>query len=152
MVVSAERDAVIAKALENEVYEYLGAWRERDSLCIFIDKPEGVTADDCQAVSHLLSPLLLAEGVLSERMGLEVSSPGLNRPLFTLSHYQAHIGEEVQVRLQSSLDGRKRFKGILQSVEADTIELLVDNQEFKIDFRIIDRAHICYRGPFEGLH
>lgn len=143
-----ERDALIESALTAEGYEYLGAWRERDSLCVFIDHAEGVSVNDCQKASQLLSPLLLAEGVLNERMGLDVSSPGLNRPLFKPCHYQKQIGQEVQIKLLTSLGGRKRFKGNLDHADEQSISVSVDQESFKIDYAIIDRANVCYRGTF----
>jgi len=148
MTTQHERDSLIESVLEAEGYEYLGAWRERESLCVFIDHPSGVSVNDCQAMSRLLSPMLLAEGVLNERMGLDVSSPGLNRPLFKPEHYIAMVGSLVQVKLHTAVAGRKRFKGELKKADKVSITLGVDQQDYELDYAAIEKANSCYQGPF----
>ena len=95
----------------------------RGLMRVFIDKPDGIGVEDCASVSNHLSRVLEVENVEFER--LEVSSPGLDRPLKTLAHYQQYLGLSVKVRLNSMVDGRKRFDGVIKAVEGDTIVFAV---------------------------
>ena len=94
---------------------------------VFIDKPDGIGVEDCANVSNHLSRVLEVENIEFER--LEVSSPGLDRPLKTLAHYQQYLGLSVKVRLNSMIDGRKRFDGVIAAVEGETIVFGVASDE-----------------------
>ncbi len=94
---------------------------------VFIDKPDGIGVEDCASVSNHLSRVLEVENIEFER--LEVSSPGLDRPLKTLAHYQQYLGLSVKVRLNSMVDGRKRFDGVIAAVEGETIVFSVAGDE-----------------------
>jgi ribosome maturation factor RimP len=142
------RDVLLDAAITQEGYIYVGSERINDfgteALCVYIDKEGGVTADDCGKVSRVLSVRLPAEGLLPERECLQVSSPGLNRPLFKLEHYNDYVGKYIQVKLFASLDGRRRFKGVLQAVLADGIEVVVDAQVFTLPIGAIEKANVCF--------
>ncbi len=86
---------------------------------VFIDKPDGITVEDCAAVSNQLTRVFLVENVDFER--LEVSSPGLDRPLKTLADFEKFIGVLVKVRLHQAVDARKRFDGVVLAVDGDRI-------------------------------
>ncbi len=86
---------------------------------VFIDKPDGITVEDCAAVSNQLTRVFLVENVDFER--LEVSSPGLDRPLKTLVDFKKFIGVLVKVRLHQAVDARKRFDGVVVAVVGDSI-------------------------------
>ena len=86
---------------------------------VFIDKPDGITVEDCAAVSNQLTRVFLVENVDFER--LEVSSPGLDRPLKTLADFERFIGVLVKVRLHQTVDARKRFDGVVIAVDGDRI-------------------------------
>lgn len=86
---------------------------------VYIDKPEGITVEDCAAVSNQLTRVFMVENVDFER--LEVSSPGLDRPLKTIADFQRFIGVRVKVRLHELVDARKRFDGALVAVDGDKI-------------------------------
>ena len=94
---------------------------------VFIDKPDGIGVDDCASVSNHLSRVLEVENIEFER--LEVSSPGLDRPLKTLAHYQQYLGLPVKVRLNLIVDGRKRFDGVIAAVVGETIVFGVAGDE-----------------------
>ena len=94
---------------------------------VFIDKPDGIGVEDCASVSNHLSRVLEVENIEFER--LEVSSPGLDRPLKSLAHYQQYLGLSVKVRLNSMVDGRKRFDGVIAAVEGETIVFSVAGDE-----------------------
>jgi ribosome maturation factor RimP len=124
------------------------ASRGRSLLRIYIDSPNGITVDDCAAVSHQVSGILDVEDPIAGEYVLEVSSPGMDRPLFTLSQYLQYIGWIVDVRLRYPFEGRKRFKGILSGVEDQDVVVVVDAHEYLLPIEQIDRAHLVPQ--FEG--
>jgi ribosome maturation factor RimP len=107
---------------------------------IFIDKAGGVDVEDCAAVSNHLTRLLVVEGVDYDR--LEVSSPGLDRPLKRPRDFARFVGECVQVKVHLPLSGRRRFVGKLQNVGEVGIELNVDGKLVSIAFSDIDKARL----------
>lgn len=111
-------------------------------LRIYIDGSEGVTVDDCARVSHQVSGLLDVEEPISEQYSLEVSSPGMDRPLYTLEQFTAYAGHTIQLRLRMPFDGRRKFKGILNGVEGDEVLLVVDNEEYLLPYELIERANV----------
>ena len=115
-------------------------------LRVFIDKPEkarGVDIDDCVAASNQLSRVLTVENIDYDR--LEVSSPGMDRPLFTLEQFAKHVGEQVKIKLRSPFDGRRNFQGLLRGVEDQDVVVLVDDHEFLLPIDLIDKANIIPR-------
>jgi ribosome maturation factor RimP len=102
----------------------------------------GVTVEDCSLVSHQASGILDVEDPIAGEYVLEVSSPGWDRPLFTLPQYERFIGAEATVRLTAPLQGRRRFKGPIQGVTATDVEMLVDGVAVSIPFHTIDKANI----------
>jgi ribosome maturation factor RimP len=91
----------------------------RGLMRVFIDKLGGIGVEDCASVSNHLSRVFLVEEIEFER--LEVSSPGLDRPLKSLAHFQQHLGRQVKVKLNRLVEGRKRFDGAIEAVEGETI-------------------------------
>lgn len=114
----------------------------RSVLRIYIDSPEGVTVEGCSKVSHQVSGILDVEDPIAGEYMLEVSSPGWDRPLFMLAHYQRFVGSEVSLRLVAPINARRRFKGIITAVVDNVIELLVEDQAIKIPFSQIDKANL----------
>ena len=119
----------IADELNYEIYhvEYVKENGEY-YLRIYIEKEGGITLSDCEALSRRVSDLMDEKDPIPEAYFLEVSSPGLNRTLFTEDHYKRFVGREVIVKLTKAIDGKKSIKGILKEaneeniiVEADTI-------------------------------
>lgn len=115
------------------------------TLRIYIDSPEGILVEDCAKVSHQVSGILDVEDPIKPQYTLEVSSPGIDRPLFTLEHYKRYIGEEVTVRLRVPFDGRRKFAGLLTAVESDDIVIRVEDEEFLLPFDAIDKANIVFK-------
>ena len=107
---------------------------------IFIDKVDGIGVEDCATVSNQLTRLLAVEGVDYDR--LEVSSPGLDRPLKRPQDYARFVGERVQVKARLPLNGRRRFIGKLQKVGEAGIELDVDGELVSIAFSDIDKTRL----------
>jgi ribosome maturation factor RimP len=110
---------------------------------IYIDRPNGVTLDDCSDVSRQISAMMDVEDPIQGRYTLEVSSPGIDRPLFELEHYRKFIGKRVKIKLQSSINQRRQYTGVLHRVEREDIYLLVDDaQEVILPFSAIEKANL----------
>ena len=111
-------------------------------LCVFIDKDTGVTLADCERVSRQIGSVMDVEDPILGPYVLEVSSPGVNRQLFTLDHYRSFIGEMVAVRLIKPYQGRRKFKGMLTDVEVDVVVLRIDDDEYLLPFESIATANL----------
>lgn len=111
-------------------------------LRLFIEGPNGVGVDDCALVSHQVSGVLDVEDPIAGEFTLEVSSPGWDRPLFTLVQYERYVGQEVAVRLASPLNGRRKYKGIVLRVAETAVELQVDGEVVRIPFAAIDKGNV----------
>ena len=111
---------------------------------IFIDTEKGVTVDDCSKVSHQVSAMLDVEAPLQGRYNLEVSSPGIDRPLFELKHFQRFVGSKVKIRLYAAINQRRQFKGVLHRVDGENIHVLVDEleKEVVLPFSAIEKANL----------
>ena len=109
---------------------------------LFIDKEGGVTIDDCSDVSRQVSAILDVEDPIADKYNLEVSSPGLDRPLFTLAHYMRFVGRDVVVHLRIPMFDRRKWQGKLESVEGDLITLIVDNEPRQFAFGNIQKANL----------
>ena len=107
---------------------------------VFIDKADGVDVEDCAKVSNHLTRLLTVEGVDYDR--LEVSSPGLDRPLKRPRDFARFVGERAQIKIRLPLNGRRRFIGKLHNVGEIGIELDVDGELMSIAFSDIDKARL----------
>ena len=111
---------------------------------LYIDGPDGVTIDDCERVSRQVSAVLDVEDPLSGEYTLEVSSPGLDRPLFSMEQYARFVGDVISLRLRAPLNGRRKFKGVLEKAEAGVITMTVDSEQLDIPFQQVEKANIAY--------
>lgn len=111
-------------------------------LRVYIDCEGGVQVDDCSRVSHQLSGLLDVEDPIPGNYHLEISSPGLDRPLFKLEHFERFKGALARVQLIRPIDGRRRFKARLLGVEGNKVLLQEEESRFEIPFESIDRARV----------
>lgn len=111
---------------------------------VFIDADDGINLDDCQVVSRQISGILDVEDPIKGEYSLEVSSPGTERPLFTLAHYEQFIGKAVFLRFYGMVEKRRKLKGHIVVVEDGkiTISELGTELEFIIDIDDIDKAHL----------
>jgi len=123
--------------------EYISAGNH-SILRLFIDHEDGIDVDDCAEVSHQVGAILDVEDPISSEYSLEVSSPGLDRPLFEKAHFEAVIDETVEVKISMPLNGRRKFKGKLVAVENDSLIVMVDNEEYELVISNIDKAHLVY--------
>ncbi len=133
----------VAESMGFELWgiEYISQGKD-SILRIYIDGENGVSVDDCALMSHHASGILDVEDTVSGKYSLEVSSPGLDRLLFKLEHYQAYIGQVIKIKLRMPFDGRRNFKGQLKSIEDDDIVIQVDNEEFLLPLDYIDKAQV----------
>lgn len=143
------RDKLIAllepeiEAMGYELVEVEARGRGSNGLLrLYIDAEAGIGLGDCAKVSRRVSAVLDVEDPMPGAYELEVSSPGFDRPLRTLEHYQRVVGEVVKIQLVRPLDGRRRFKGLLRAVDADTLQLEVDGSEVAVPFEAIERAKL----------
>lgn len=109
-------------------------------LRVFIDKPEGVSVDDCVAVSNHLSRLLAVENIDYGR--LEISSPGLDRPLKKTSDFIRFAGESVRLKLRVALQGQRNFVGTLRGVDDGVLKLEVDGKMLDLELDNLERARL----------
>ncbi len=111
-------------------------------LRIFIEKEEGISVDDCALVSRQIGAALDVEDIIPVAYILEVSSPGMDRVLFSADQYQDYIGDKIKVRTRTRIDDRRNFKGLLVSADDSVVTVKVDNEEFAIPYESIDRARL----------
>ena len=111
-------------------------------LRVYIDREGGISVEDCEKVSRQISSVLDVEDPIQSEYTLEVSSPGMDRPLFKLEQFVASVGETVAVRLRLPFDGRRKFTGLLKGIEDDEIVLEVDNEEYVLPYELVDKANI----------
>ncbi|HLQ85410.1 MAG TPA: ribosome maturation factor RimP [Salinisphaeraceae bacterium] len=113
---------------------------------VYIDAARGITLEDCERVSHEISAVLevaQAQGNRAADYGrLEVSSPGLDRPLVTAAHFQRFIGAQARVRMFAPVDGQRRFCGIIRNVANDKVELEVDGKIFSLAMSDMAKARL----------
>lgn len=127
--------------LEGLGYELVDAERSRGGLIrLFIDRPEGISVDDCARVSNHLTRLFAVEGVAYER--LEVSSPGLDRVVRRLADFARFAGHKASIRLKLPREGRRRLEGPLRGVEGESVLVEVDGRCWSVPVADIDRARL----------
>ena len=137
----SDRESWVRGTLEGLGYELVDIESSRSGLMrIFIDSPRGITVEDCARVSNHLTRAFAVEGIDYER--LEVSSPGLDRPLKRLADYERFAGREASVKLKLPVNGRRRFEGRLMGIEDGRIVLEVEGRRELLAFEDIDRARL----------
>lgn len=105
-----------------------GTWYLR----AYIDKPGGITVDDCEIVNRALSDLLDEKDFIEESYILEVSSPGLGRPLKKERDFERSLGEEVEIRTYRMIEKQKEFRGILKSYDKNTVTIVTEEEEEQV--------------------
>ena len=132
--------------IESMAYELVGVELTGSGngtiLRIYIDAEKGITVDDCQAVSYQVSGILDVEDPMQGHYTLEVSSPGIDRPLVKPEHFEQFTGELVKIRSTEAVLGRKNFKGILESFDGEYLYVAVDNEVYEIPFDIVEKANL----------
>lgn len=127
-------------------YELVGIEYRRGAdsglLRIYIDREGGIKLEDCVAVSRQVSAMLDVEDPLKEAYQLEVSSPGIDRPLFVREHFERFAGSKARIKLRMKLNGRKRFEGVLQGVQDENVVLEMDGEMEYLPLDQIDSARL----------
>ena len=140
--------AMLRPAVEETGKELLGvefiSAGNHSVLRLFIAHENGIDVDDCAEVSRQVGAILDVEDPISSEYSLEVSSPGLDRPLFDKAHFEAVVDETVEVKISMPLNGRRKFKGKLIAVENDSLIVMVDNEEYELVISNIDKAHLVF--------
>lgn len=131
-----------ASALGYDLVAVEMAGSDNAILRVFIDAPEGIDIEDCAKASRQFSTVLDIEDPIANKYTLEVSSPGLDRPLVTVEHFKKIVGEKIKVRLLSPQLGRRRFKGVVQSVEDNIVTIDVDGEQFSLPIDGMDKAKL----------
>jgi ribosome maturation factor RimP len=111
-------------------------------LRVYIDSADGITLDDCTAVSHQFGGVLDVEDPIQGHYDLEVSSPGLDRPLFGAEHYVRFRGKRVKIKLAAKLEGRRNFEGVLGDVSGENLSLEVDGKICVLPLAMIESARL----------
>jgi Uncharacterized protein conserved in bacteria len=141
--------ALLAPVVEALGYECWGlefiSQGRHSLLRVYIDRAEGILIDDCEIVSRQVSGILDVEDPISGEYTLEVSSPGMDRPLFTLEQFARYVGEQVKIKLRTPFERRRNFQGILRGVEEQDVVVLVDDHEYLLPVDSIDKANIIPR-------
>ena len=132
--------------VEDLGYEFVGVVQSSNPknavLAIYIDTPDGIAVEDCEKVSREAAALLDVEDPISGHFNLEVSSPGLDRPLFTLEHFNRFVGELVKITLFGPVDGRRKFRGEILGTEASQVRMDQDGVEVVLDLSNIAKARL----------
>ena len=142
VVSKTELDQILAKTLPALGCEFVETELSgRGQLVrVYIDRPEGVTVEDCARVSNHLTRLFAVEGVEYDR--LEVSSPGLDRPLRRASEFQRFAGERIRVRVRIPVAGRRNFAGTLRGADEREIRLEVDGVPVALELSNVEKARL----------
>ena len=139
---------LVMPILEDEGLELADVEFQREKqgwvLRVYIDKPGGVTLDDCTAISYQLSAVLDVEDLIDTSYTLEVSSPGLTRPLKGLNDYERYKGQLVKIKTYKPIDGKKVFRGKLIGLENEIVKIEDERGEHKIPFKIIAKANLNF--------
>lgn len=133
--------AIAALGYELWGLEHLARGR-RSLLRIYIDSPEGISLRDCELVSRQVTGVLDVEDPIRGAYDLEVSSPGLDRPLFTVDQFRRFVGQPVRIRLNAKLEGRRQISGRLQDATDTAVTIVDAERSFIVPVDIIERARL----------
>lgn len=136
------RSAVDALCYELVGVEYLSQSRSGHLLRIYIDSEQGVGLEDCERVSHQVSGVLEVEDPISGEYALEVSSPGLDRPLFERSHFEQFAGQRARVKMNSVLDGRSNYRGVILEIDGEDLMMRVEGESVRLPLAQISAARL----------
>lgn len=137
---------LLKPVVESMGFEFWGlefiAQGKHSMLRVYIDHEDGINVDHCAQVSRQISSVMDVEDPIVHEYNLEVSSPGMDRPIFTLEQYAALAGNIIEVRLRMAFDGRRKFKGRLVGVEQEDVVVHVDDNEYLLPFELIEKAYV----------
>jgi ribosome maturation factor RimP len=142
---SAELRALLEPAVTALGFELVGVEfirAKQGVLRVYIDREQGITVDDCKAVSHQVSGILDVEDPIRGQYALEVSSPGLDRPLYQAQDFERFAGHEITLQLAAAVDGRRKFQGTLMGLRDDQVVVQLGKEELVVALDEIDRARL----------
>lgn len=124
----------------------------RSSLQVYIERSDGeaVGIGDCVTVHNAITDFLDVEDIIPTAYDLEVSSPGLERPLKRAEHFATQIGKVAHVRTWEPIAERRNWKGVIAAVDDDILTVTVDGQDHRIPLPAVERAHLVYEPPAKG--
>ncbi|MBT3195112.1 MAG: ribosome maturation factor RimP [Candidatus Ruthia sp.] len=140
--------ALINPVISDMGYELVGieyvASGKHSTLRIYIDSDNGIGVDDCETVSRQVSAILDVEDPITNQYNLEVSSPGVERPLFHIGHYQRFLGHDIKLRLVRPINGQRKFVGAIGSVSEtnNSVELVTELGPVMLDIELIEKANL----------
>ena len=140
--------SIINPSINDLGYELLGvdyvASGKHSILRLYIDSETGIGVDDCEIVSRQVSAIMDVEDPISGQYSLEVSSPGIERPLFSVAHYQRFLGHDVRLRTFRPIDGRRNFTGAIGSVSetSNSLELVTELGPVALEIDLIEKAYL----------
>lgn len=139
-------DLLSPVVVEEGVFLYDVEWTHdmgRKILRVYIDKEgEPINLDDCTRVSHAVEDLLEVKGQIESAYDLEVSSPGLNRPLRNKGHFEKVLGKVVKIKTQKPIEGRQNYKGVALEVNDETVLVKIDGKDYSVPLKEIKKAHL----------
>lgn len=140
-------DEILRPVVEGLGYELWGiefrSQGHQSLLRLFIDdQNDGISVEDCEKVSRQVSGVLDVEDPIQSEYTLEVSSPGMDRPLFRLEQFDDWAGHQISIRLRMAYEGRRKFQGLLKGTEDGDVVVVVDEHEYLLPFESIDKANI----------
>ncbi|MEY4641732.1 MAG: ribosome maturation factor RimP [Pseudomonadota bacterium] len=121
--------------------EYLGQGRHT-LLRVYLDKEGGINVDDCAEASRHISSILDVEDPISSEYTLEVSSPGLDRLLFTLDQMRQYVGATIKLRLTENFEGRRNYSGVLAEVSNDEIVLVAEQNRYVFPYESVEKTNV----------
>jgi len=139
---------LLAPSVEGLGFELVGIEHlpmgKHSVLRVYIDSPNGITVSDCSDVSHQVSGVLDVEEPIKGQFTLEVSSPGIDRPLFNLEQFKQFVGSKVKLKLYHAIAGQRKITGLIDSVEGDEIKVTDTDSDTSFELQIddIDKANI----------
>ncbi|MDC0492184.1 ribosome maturation factor RimP [Candidatus Pseudothioglobus singularis] len=140
--------SIINPSIEDLGYELLGIEYvpsgKHSILRLYIDSEDGIGVDDCEIVSRQVSAIMDVEDPITGQYNLEVSSPGIERPLFIVAHYMRFLGHDVRLRTFRPIEGRRNFTGAIGSVseKSNSLELVTELGPVTLDLDLIEKANL----------
>jgi ribosome maturation factor RimP len=131
-----------AEALGYEIVAVEMSGGDTSIVRIYIDAEDGINVDDCAKASRQFSAILDVEDPISNRYTLEVSSPGMDRPLAKPEHFQAVVGSDVKIRMTTLINGRRRFTGKLVEATNEFAVVEVDGEQTELPYSEMDKARL----------
>lgn len=141
-----ELERILVPLISGLGYQFVGLrvtpQGRRSLVQLYVDKPGGITIDDCERVSRQVDAVMTVKESIQGEYILEVSSPGLDRLLFTIEQFREQIGKQVSIRMMVPVEGRRNFKGILEEVLEDNLKIRMEKDTVQLTFADIAEARL----------